>query len=127
MTQASRTPAIRVVSYDWLLSSVNSHQKLDETQFAMLESDQVTPQISAASESMKRARSKTPVNDGPLETKESFQRPPSKKFKETQKARTRGLHVSVDETCTLAGEQFSCATFMTSRLTRSARYSQSLY
>lgn len=114
--QASKFPDIKIVSFDWLLTSINSRVRADEAQFsydqtgsnhataASLKSPPPSKQNDTKGKCRKRPRSPTPIEESPSDVEEPKVESPTKKHKDVQKATSGSLLIPVDETCPLAGK-----------------------
>lgn len=116
--EASQFPDIKIVNFDWLISTVNSQVRADEAQFSF---DQTGSSQYAARNSMsptpskkntkgksrKRPRSPTPVESDPFDVDKPAESSPTKRHKDVQTAKSNSLLIPVDETCPLAGNTFN--------------------
>lgn len=113
--EASKFPDIKIVSFDWLKASTNSHIRADEDQFSFSQTnsnqDEATSPVGAAASKQndlkgkggKRARTPTPIIIDSSDVDEAVKQPPTKKHKDVQRAKPGSLLIPVDETCPLAG------------------------
>ena len=115
--EASKFPDIKIVSFDWLMASINSHVRADEARFSLgptipnrdsamsAKSSPSSKQSETKGKGKKRPRSPSPMAmDGDLlDVADSEALSPIKKHKDVQTARSNSLLVPVDETCPLAG------------------------
>ena len=114
--EASKFPDIKIVSFDWFMTSINSHVRADETHYSFDQAEsspdnttsskgQTPPQHSdTKSKGRKRPRSPTPIEEGPSDLEDSEEQAPAKKHKDVQIATSSSLMIPVDETCPLAGK-----------------------
>ena len=118
--EASKFPDIKIVSFDWLLTSINSHVRADETKFSFGQGntslDNATSpkghipsqQNDTKSKGRKRPRSPTPIEEDSSDVEDSEEQAPTKKHKDVQMATSGSLLIPVDETCPLAGKTHYC-------------------
>lgn len=116
--EASKFPDIKIVSFDWLTTSIKGQIRADETQFSF---DQTSSNPDDTTSSMghshskqndtkgkgtKRPRSPSPINDysSGSDAEEAEEQPPVKRHKDVQRATSGSLIIPVDETCPLAGK-----------------------
>lgn len=114
--EASRFPDIKIVSFDWFMTSINSHVRADETYYSFDQTDsnsddttssngQIPSQHNdAKSKGRKRPRSPTPIEEDPSDVEDFEEQAPAKKHKDVQIATSGSLLIPVDETCPLAGK-----------------------
>lgn len=118
--QASDLSDIKIVSLDWLLKSVEEGEKLDEDKYLMANSNSATvkdedvededvkdedvkdDKVKKSDAGKKRTRNgkvkaASPESDG------EEQKPPAKKQKDSQKAKSGNLNIPIDEGCNLQG------------------------
>ncbi|MCJ1453687.1 hypothetical protein MMC28_004035 [Mycoblastus sanguinarius] len=98
--QAGEASDVKIVTYDWLLASANNKLKADEGAFSIVQP--VSSQNGRSTKGKKRAHSPTPVKTDSSD-EDTDSKPPAKKSKDGQKAKTRALQIPVDEMCSLAG------------------------
>ena len=96
--QAGGFPNIKLVNYDWLITSITNKLKSDESNFQF-----ATKAAETNSKGKKRARSETPVKVNPI-AHESPDGPPAKKQKDGNKAKSSSLRIPLDETCNAPGK-----------------------
>ena len=99
--QAGEASDVKIVTYDWLLASANNKLKADEGAFSIVQP--VSSQNGRSTKGKKRAHSPTPVKTDSSD-EDTDSKPPAKKSKDGQKAKTRALQIPVDEMCSLAGK-----------------------
>lgn len=114
--EASKFPDIKIVSFDWLMTSIKSHVRADETQFTF---DQADPSPDKATspkghvpsqhndtkgKGRKRPWTPTLIEEDPSDVEDFEEQAPAKKHKDVQIATSGSLLIPVDETCPLAGE-----------------------
>ena len=85
--QAGRLPAINIVDYEWLMTSVSEGAK------------------SGGCKAKKRTRSETPLDVNDL-VQEVSKGPGAKKQKHGNKAKSGSLRIPLDETCNAPGKCF---------------------
>jgi hypothetical protein len=83
--QASQLPAINIINYEWLMTSVNDKAKSD------------------GCKGKKRTRSETPIDVNPLR-QEVTKGLRAKKQKYGNKAKSGSLRIPLDETCNAPGK-----------------------
>ncbi|KAL9116416.1 MAG: hypothetical protein Q9187_007060, partial [Circinaria calcarea] len=113
--QASDLADIRVVSLDWLLKSIEEGEKLDEDKYLMANSDatavkdddvedeDVNDKAAQDSKTSKKRARNGKVKGASPECDEEEQKPPAKKQKDSQKAKSTNLNIPIDEGCNLKG------------------------
>lgn len=116
--EASKFPDIKIVNFDWLMTSINSQLRADEAQFSFDQTpsspDDTTSsmgptnskQNGSRGKGRKRPRSPSPINDHSSESgaEEAEEQPTAKRHKDVQRANSGSLVIPVDETCPLAGK-----------------------
>ena len=91
------------MSYDWLISSINAYQRLDEDLFPMNPASSPALELQNPGKGKKRAVCETAVKEDLSRDEEAEEEPHLKKFKNVQKAKSRSVQIPVDENCPLAG------------------------
>ena len=120
MKQASDLSDIKIVSLDWLLKSVEEGEKLDEDKYLMANSNSAAVEdqdvededvkvedakddnVKKGDTGKKRTRNGK-VKAASPESDEEEPKPPAKKQKDSQKAKSSNLNIPIDEGCSLLG------------------------
>lgn len=94
---AAELAGVKIVSYEWILDSVEERKKVDEGKYLMAVGGPKTAPNQAISKGKKRPAESSDDEDIDV------QQPPAKKRKDGQKAHSDLVQVRVDDVCPLAG------------------------
>ena len=102
--RAADFPDIEIIGFDWLLETIRTRQKIDESLYHMAKSAiTAAPKGKADDKGKKRTRDRKIVADTSEPDEEEEEEPPAKKQKDAQKAGSRVIQVPVDEGCSSPG------------------------
>lgn len=103
VTQALDIKNVKIVSFQWLLDSMDGKKKVNEAKYLMASTTAAKDPPKNQTKGKKRARDASPDDEKTVKA-EDEEKPKSKKHKDANIAQSGSLNVPIDEGCSLGGK-----------------------